>query len=104
MSELFQELKKGLEEAIAIEKGQEKGKITVLEIRPVCNYDKTEIRAIRMKAGFTQSMMASYMGVSKKTVEAWESGKNKPSGTACRLLQILEAGNLARVPFVTISA
>ena len=104
MSELFQELKTGLEEAIAFEKKQGKAKVTVLEIRPVCSYDKTKIRSIRIEAGFTQSMMASYMGVSKKTVEAWESGKNKPSGSACRLLQILDEGLLSRVPFVTISA
>ena len=29
-----------------------------------------------------------YMGVSAKTVEAWEAGRNQPSGTACRLLAI----------------
>ena len=104
MSELFQELKTGLEEAIAYEKGQGETKTTVLEIRPICIYDKAKIRSIRINAGFTQSLMASYMGVSKKTVEAWESGKNKPSGSACRLLQILDEGHFSEVPFVTISS
>jgi putative transcriptional regulator len=31
-------------------------------------------------------MFAKFMGVSVKTVEAWESGRNHPEGTACRLL------------------
>jgi len=28
------------------------------------------------------------MGVSVKTVEAWESGRNHPNGTACRMLAL----------------
>ena len=39
----------------------------------------------------TQAIFAAYMGVSKKTVEAWESGHNHPAGAACRLLSITKA-------------
>ena len=28
------------------------------------------------------------MGVSVKTVEAWEAGRNQPIGSACRLLDL----------------
>ena len=45
-----------------------------------------------MKAGMTQSVFAAYMGVSKKTVEAWEGGRTHPTGPACRLLHILASG------------
>ena len=38
----------------------------------------------------TQKIFADYMGVSPKTVEAWESGINHPVGPACRLLSLLE--------------
>ena len=31
-----------------------------------------------------------YMGVSAKTVEAWEAGTNRPSGTASRILSMME--------------
>ena len=31
-------------------------------------------------------LFAQYMGVSVKTVEAWEAGRNHPVGAACRLL------------------
>ena len=31
---------------------------------------------------------AQYMGVSVKTVEAWEAGRNHPEGAACRLLAL----------------
>ena len=39
----------------------------------------------------TQRVFANYMGVSPKTVEAWESGINHPVGPACRLLSLLES-------------
>lgn len=39
-------------------------------ILPVREYSGKEIREIRKKAGMTQSVFASYMGVSIKTVEA----------------------------------
>ena len=60
-------------------------------IMPVKEYNNKEIREIRIKAGMTQSVFASYMGVSKKTVEAWECGRTHPTGPVFRLLDILAA-------------
>ena len=57
-------------------------------------------KEIRKKAGMTQTVFASYMGVSKKTVEAWESGRTHPTGPAFRLLDILEAENFSKTDFV----
>ena len=38
----------------------------------------------------SQKIFASYLGVSEKTVEAWEAGINTPSGTASRILNMME--------------
>lgn len=92
MGSLFDDLKEGLEEAIAYEKGTGKANTKTYMILPVTEYSNKEIRDIRMKAGMTQSVFAAYMGVSKKTVEAWEGGRTHPTGPACRLLHILESG------------
>ena len=92
MSTLFDDLKKGLEEAISYEKGTGKAEEKTFTILPVKEYDGKEIRDIRMKAGMTQSVFASYMGVSIKTVEAWEGGRSHPTGPVFRLLDILSAG------------
>ncbi len=92
MSSLFDDLKEGLEEAIAYEKGTGKAKEKTYMILPVKEYSSKEIRDIRMKAGMTQSVFASYMGVSIKTVEAWEGGRTHPTGPVFRLLDILSAG------------
>lgn len=78
MSILFDDLKQGLEEAIDYEKGNGTVRTTTYTILPVKEYSGEEIRAIRMKSGMTQSVFASYMGVSKKTVEAWEGGRTHP--------------------------
>ena len=72
MSSLFDDLKQGLEEAIDYEKGNGKARVKTYMIMPIKEYSNKEIREIRIKAGMTQSVFASYMGVSKKTVEAWE--------------------------------
>jgi putative transcriptional regulator len=34
-------------------------------------------------------MFAGSLGVSPKTVEAWENGRNKPEGASRRLLEIV---------------
>ena len=41
----------------------------------------------------TQRLFAEALGVSIKTVEAWESGTNTPSGCARRMLELLERDN-----------
>ena len=38
----------------------------------------------------SQKAFAGYMGVSDKTVEAWEAGTNRPSGAASRILNMME--------------
>ena len=100
MSEFFDELVTGLNEAIAIESGELKGKRTVYEILPVKNYNNIEIRQIRNSVGMTQTLFANFMGVSSKTVEAWEKGTNHPTGTACRLISMLEDKTFETLPFV----
>ena len=92
MGSLFEDLKEGLEEAISFEKEDGEAKTKTYMIMPVKEYSGSEIREIRMNAGMTQSVFASYMGVSKKTVEAWEGGRTHPTGPVFRLLDILADG------------
>lgn len=85
---VFDKIKTGLEEAIAYEQGTLEARTTKLSVTPVDRYDATEIKGIRKSTGFTQAVFAQYMGVSVKTVEAWEAGRNHPEGAACRLLAL----------------
>ena len=104
MSTLFEDLREGLQQAIDFEKGTGKAKTTVFMISPVTKYSNKEIRAIRNKAGMTQTVFANYMGVSKKTVEAWELGRTHPTGPACRLLNILDQGKENELSFVSVKS
>ena len=81
MGSLFDDLKQGLEEAIEYEKGQGKARVKTYMIMP-------------------EGVFASYMGVSKKTVEAWECGRTHPTGPAFRLLDILASEDLDETEFV----
>lgn len=85
---VFDKIKTGLEEAIAYEQGTLHARTTKLSVAPVNCFDATEIKSIRKSTGFTQVVFAQYMGVSVKTVEAWEAGRNHPEGAACRLLAL----------------
>lgn len=81
-----------LEEAIKHEKGEKtKGfKSHTIYVAPLPDYKGNEIKEIRNELGLTQSIFAYVFGVSIKTVEAWESGRNQPAGPAQRMLSILE--------------
>lgn len=57
----------------------------------------TEPRASREQAGHTRRTMADLLGVSYRTVEAWESGQN-PMPQAMLLLYRHLAG-LERIPY-----
>ncbi|MGN1111135.1 MAG: helix-turn-helix domain-containing protein [Oscillospiraceae bacterium] len=47
----------------------------------------------------TQSTFAALMGVSPKTVEAWEAGTNVPLDTARRMLELLQTDNSIPVKY-----
>jgi len=81
-----------LEDAVKHEKGEKvKGiKTHTLTVAPLPDYRGKEIKKIRNQLGLTQSIFAYIFGVSIKTVEAWESGRNQPAGPAQRMLSILE--------------
>lgn len=103
MSEMYNRIMAGLEEALddaTLEK--KKLKRRVVTIIPVKKYTALEIKSIRNAVGMSQKNFAGYLGVSEKTVEAWEAGINIPSGTASRLLTMLEMdGDLVnKFPFV----
>lgn len=87
----FEKIKAGLQEAISFERGELQADTRTISIAPVDTFAPEEIKAIRASVGMTQAVFAKYMGVSVKTVEAWEAGRNHPDGAACRLLSITRA-------------
>mgnify|MGYP001114693704 CR=1 FL=1 len=79
MSELFESIKRGLQEAIAHSRG---GKTEVRFFTP----QQVDVKAVRRKTGLTQSQFAATFGISVATLRHWERGDRKPHGPALVLL------------------
>jgi putative transcriptional regulator len=93
VTKLFDELKEGLESALdyAKGKGSKKVRVQVVEYVSPAPLSAASIRSLRVSLGKTQELFAQLLGVSKKTVEAWEAGTKKPNGSVLRLFQILQS-------------
>lgn len=95
----------GLNEAIIDAKSStpslKRNKVTIESLK---TFNADEIKCIRNSIGMSQCCFASYMGVSEKTVEAWEAGTNHPSGSASRILQMMEMDKdfVKKYPFVSL--
>ena len=85
---VYDDIRQGLEQAIEYEQGKISARKTTLTILPLSTFTSAEIKAIRLGTGLTQASFAKFMGVCVKTVEAWEAGRNRPDGSARRLLAI----------------
>jgi len=90
----FESLAEALNQAIEYEKGNKTmGRLRVSkipEIEPIADYSKEKIKEIRQKTNLPQKYFAELVGVSPRAVEAWETGKRKPTGSAKRLFQLIE--------------
>jgi len=94
MGSLFESIKQGLNEAIEYERGNLPNiSVDRVTVSPLHNYTASEIKEIRLQNSMTQRLFAEALGVSVKTVEAWESGTNSPSGIASRMLELLNQDN-----------
>ena len=81
----FDGLMNGLNEALAYEKGSAKAE-TYARKR---NLPEIDVAKERASLNMTQKAFSSLIGVSKRTVEAWECGKCTPSPTAKKLMHLL---------------
>jgi len=96
MSEHFESMMEGLTELLEYAKGDKtKGRSRVVEVKdisvkPLKHYSNDELKKIRLSNNLTLKTFAECFGVSQKTVESWERGENRPSGSSIRLFQILE--------------
>ena len=61
-----------------------------IALEPAKEFTAADVKNIRARNHLTQSLLAKFLCVSKKTVEAWESGRNQPNGPSRRLLELLD--------------
>lgn len=89
----YERLKGSLEQVVDFEKGDKsKARVSVLEM-PVPEYKASDVARVRLGLKLSQKGLAFALGVSPRTVEAWETGRNMPNGAARNLLYLIEKDN-----------
>ena len=83
--DFFGELMTGLNEAIAYEKGT----ATAETFARKRSLPAVNVSEIRNSLSMTQKAFAMLLGVSTRTVEAWECGKSNPTPTAKKLMHLI---------------
>lgn len=80
----FELLLASAQEALAIAKG---------EVAPSRTFtyevQLPDVRAIRQKTGLSQIEFANKLKISFKTLQNWEQGRRKPTGTAIVLMNLI---------------
>jgi putative transcriptional regulator len=74
--------------------------ITMREMDALClpikrPFNPEDIRRIRTDNHVSQAVFAAILGIGKTTVQQWEQGQKKPSGSAQRLLDLIDRKGLA---------
>lgn len=77
----FERIKAGIEEMIAVERGEAKPARVTRIVVP-------DVAAIREKMGLTQEEFAIILGISPRTLQDWEQGRRQPRGPARSLLLV----------------
>lgn len=87
--ELFAELLASANQALEHVQGKRSLRTTVLPQEP-SPMSAGEIRDVRDALQASQALLARYLNVSTKLVQAWEAERRSPSGPALVLLQIMK--------------
>ncbi len=81
---------RSMQEAIDFLDGEKlKGRRSHIDFKKTSVFKATDVKLLRAKLGLSQLSFSHLLGVSKRTVEEWEAGKNIPNGPSSRLLELL---------------
>ncbi len=83
--DVFDGIMEGLKEALAYEKGT----ATAETFARKRSLPAVNVSEIRNSLSMTQKAFAMLLGVSTRTVEAWECGKSNPTPTAKKLMHLI---------------
>ena len=76
--------------------------ITLKEIKAMClpklkPYTNGAIVKIRKRLKLSQAALAMFLNTSTSTIQKWEQGDKKPSGSALKLLHLIDEKGLAGI-------
>ncbi|MCD7845370.1 MAG: helix-turn-helix domain-containing protein [Oscillospiraceae bacterium] len=87
--DVFSGIMDGLQEALAYKEGRASAETLARKrsLPVIC------VAEVRSSLSMTQREFANVLGVSCRTVEAWESGKSTPTPTARKLMYLIREDN-----------
>jgi putative transcriptional regulator len=95
MSTVFNDITSSLNELAEHAQGKETGIVvhrrTSQDVIDIPVFTPQEIRDVRIAADMSQKTFAACVGVSVKSVEAWEGGRSRPDGAARRVLGLMKS-------------
>ena len=92
MSQVYEDIMSSLNELQAMAEGKKAGAVVHKRtVREVEDFTPEQIKELRASSGMTQKTFAACIGVSSKSIEAWEGGRSRPDGAARRLLGLMKA-------------
>ena len=90
MSEVYNDIMASLNELMDAAQGKETGIVRhTRTVKEVETFSPQQIKQVRINAKMTQKLFAACIGVSVKSVEAWEGGRSRPDGAARRLIGLI---------------
>jgi putative transcriptional regulator len=69
-------------------------KCDIAGVEPVPAYSAEQIRYLRERYRLSKPVMAAVLNTSLNTIQKWEVGDRRPSGTSSKLLSILDRRGL----------
>ncbi|MAR55838.1 MAG: hypothetical protein CMM93_01515 [Rickettsiales bacterium] len=81
--ELFNSIKKGLQEAAE----RKQGKSVAVKVHPA---DSLSVARIREKTGLSQADFAATFGFNLRTLQDWESGRKMPQTATLQMLRMID--------------
>ena len=91
MSAVYNDIMDSLNELLDAAQGKETGIVVhPRTVKDVETFTPQEIKQVRLDANMTQRTFAACIGVSAKSVEAWEGGRSRPDGAARRMLGLMK--------------
>lgn len=90
MSAIFDDIVDSLNELQAHAEGKPTGVLVHRRtVKEPETFTPQEIKQVRLDAKMTQKTFAACIGVTPKSVEAWEGGHSRPDGAARRMLGLM---------------
>ncbi len=90
MSEVYNDIMSSLNELLDAAQGKQTGIVIHRRtVKELDTFSPVQIKQIRTSTGLTQKMFAACLGVSVKSIEAWEGGRSHPDGPARRLMGLM---------------